>query len=111
MASRTPNPGQRAPESRSAGSSSKEERFFRRLISDFASSFEKSKTRRNIFSSNVIRWHDCSRKAAFYSHEKENKMRKIIVTMWVTLDGFIAGPNQEMDWIGQFYGEAMGLYE
>lgn len=38
-------------------------------------------------------------------------MRKIIVTMWMTLDGFIAGPNQEMDWIGQFYGEAMGHYE
>ena len=26
-------------------------------------------------------------------------MRKIIVTMWVTLDGFIAGPNNEMDWV------------
>lgn len=38
-------------------------------------------------------------------------MRKIIVTMWVTLDGFIAGPNQEMDWVGQFYDEAMGKYE
>lgn len=38
-------------------------------------------------------------------------MRKIIVTMWVTLDGFIAGPNGEMDWVGQFYDEAMGNYE
>src|SRR5258706_1521312 len=38
-------------------------------------------------------------------------MRKVIVTVWVTLDGFIAGPHQEMDWIGQFYGEAMGHYE
>lgn len=38
-------------------------------------------------------------------------MRKIISTMWVTLDGFIAGPNGEMDWIGELYDEAMGKYE
>ncbi len=38
-------------------------------------------------------------------------MRKIIVTMWMTLDGFIAGPNGEMDWVGAFYDEAMGNYE
>ena len=38
-------------------------------------------------------------------------MRKIIVTMWMTLDGFIAGPNGEMDWIGEIYDEAMGKYE
>jgi dihydrofolate reductase len=38
-------------------------------------------------------------------------MRKIITTMWVTLDGFIAGPNGEMDWIAEIYDEAMGTYE
>ena len=38
-------------------------------------------------------------------------MRKIIVTMWVTLDGFIAGPNGEMDWVTEIYDEAMGNYE
>ena len=38
-------------------------------------------------------------------------MRKIIVTMWMSLDGFIAGPNGEMDWIGEIYDEAMGTYE
>lgn len=38
-------------------------------------------------------------------------MRKIIVTMWVSLDGFIAGPNGEMDWVGEFFDEAMGKYE
>lgn len=38
-------------------------------------------------------------------------MRKIIVTMWMTLDGYIAGPNGEMDWIGEIYDEAMGKYE
>jgi dihydrofolate reductase len=38
-------------------------------------------------------------------------MRKIIVTTWVTLDGFIAGPNNEMDFVGEIYDEAMGKYE
>ncbi len=38
-------------------------------------------------------------------------MRKIITTTWTTLDGFTAGPNGEMDWIGAIYDEAMGLYE
>jgi dihydrofolate reductase len=38
-------------------------------------------------------------------------MRKLIVTSWITLDGFVAGPNDEMDWVGRFYDEAMGEYE
>lgn len=38
-------------------------------------------------------------------------MRKIIVTMWVTLDGFVAGPDGDMDWISAIYDEAMGNYE
>jgi dihydrofolate reductase len=38
-------------------------------------------------------------------------MPRIITTTWVTLDGFIAGPNGEMDWVGQFYDDAMGAYE
>src|SRR5438874_9285925 len=36
-------------------------------------------------------------------------MRKVIVTMWVTLDGFIAGPNNDMSWVR--VDEAMGTYE
>jgi dihydrofolate reductase len=36
-------------------------------------------------------------------------MRKVIVTMWVTLDGFIAGPNGEMDWV--MVDDEMGKYE
>ena len=36
-------------------------------------------------------------------------MRKVIVTMWVTLDGFIAGPNEEMDWV--MVDDKMGKYE
>ncbi|HEY7123036.1 MAG TPA: dihydrofolate reductase family protein [Ktedonobacterales bacterium] len=38
-------------------------------------------------------------------------MRKVIVTMWMTLDGFIAGPNGEMDWVAECFDEAMGKYE
>lgn len=36
-------------------------------------------------------------------------MRKIIVTEWVTLDGFVAGPNGEMDWV--MVEDEMGQYE
>jgi dihydrofolate reductase len=36
-------------------------------------------------------------------------MRKIITTTWISLDGFIAGPNQEMDWI--MVEQEMGKYE
>src|SRR5438874_10925942 len=36
-------------------------------------------------------------------------MRKVIVTMWVTLDGFIAGPNDDMSWVR--VDDAMGTYE
>ncbi len=38
-------------------------------------------------------------------------MRKLIVTMWVSLDGFIAGPNHEMDFVVDLYDAAMGQYE
>jgi dihydrofolate reductase len=36
-------------------------------------------------------------------------MRKIITTTWITLDGFIAGPKGEMDWV--IVDEEMGTYE
>jgi dihydrofolate reductase len=38
-------------------------------------------------------------------------MRKIIVTMWVTLDGYITGPNNDMGFVGELYDAAMGKYE
>ena len=38
-------------------------------------------------------------------------MGRLIVTMWMTLDGFIAGPNNEMDWVAAHYDDAMGKYE
>ena len=41
--------------------------------------------------------------------EKEGRMRKILVTEWVSLDGFTAGANGEMDWITA--GEDNGEYQ
>jgi dihydrofolate reductase len=41
--------------------------------------------------------------------QKEKRMRKIITTTWVTLDGFIAGPNEAMDWV--MVDQEMGQYE
>jgi dihydrofolate reductase len=38
-------------------------------------------------------------------------MRNIIVSMRVTLDGFIAGPQGEMDWMEEFFDEALATYE
>jgi dihydrofolate reductase len=38
-------------------------------------------------------------------------VRNIIVSMRVTLDGFIAGPNGEMDWMEAFFDEALANYE
>lgn len=38
-------------------------------------------------------------------------MRKIIVTEWVSLDGYTAGPAGDMGWIGEVFDEAMGVYE
>ena len=41
--------------------------------------------------------------------QKEKNLRKIIVTTWITLDGFLAGPNGEMDWV--MVDQEMGQYE
>ena len=38
-------------------------------------------------------------------------MRKIIVSMRVTLDGFITGPQGEVDWMEEFFDEALANYE
>ena len=38
-------------------------------------------------------------------------MRNIIVSMRVTVDGFIAGPDGEMDWMEEFFDEALATYE
>jgi dihydrofolate reductase len=41
--------------------------------------------------------------------QKEKYLRKIIVTTWITLDGFLAGPNGEMNWV--MVDQEMGQYE
>ena len=38
-------------------------------------------------------------------------MGNIITTTWVTLDGSIAGPNGEIDWVAEHYDDAMAAYE
>jgi dihydrofolate reductase len=38
-------------------------------------------------------------------------MRKIVATTWVTLDGYLAGPKDEMDFVGRYYDQSMGEYE
>lgn len=38
-------------------------------------------------------------------------MRKLVVTMWQSLDGYISGPNGEMDWVTRHFDTQMGAYE
>jgi dihydrofolate reductase len=38
-------------------------------------------------------------------------LRKIIVSERITLDGFITGPHGEMDWMEEFFDEALAKYE
>lgn len=39
----------------------------------------------------------------------EAGMRRIIMTMWISLDGFIAGPHDDMSWVR--VDQALGTYE
>jgi dihydrofolate reductase len=45
-----------------------------------------------------------------YPELKCHKMRKIIVSMNVTLDGFMAGPGCELDWHFNYWNEEMSEY-
>ncbi|MBV8716351.1 MAG: dihydrofolate reductase [Chloroflexi bacterium] len=38
-------------------------------------------------------------------------MRKIVLTEWVSLDGFTAGPNNDMSYVGDSFDADMGEYE
>ena len=38
-------------------------------------------------------------------------MRKIVLTEWVSLDGFTAGPNNDMSYVGESFDADMGEYE
>jgi dihydrofolate reductase len=44
-------------------------------------------------------------------HRLEHTLRNIIVSVRVTLDNFIAGPQGEMDWMEEFFDEALATYE
>jgi dihydrofolate reductase len=45
------------------------------------------------------------------TQREEKTLRNIIVSMRVTFDGFIAGPHGEMDWMEEFFYEALATYE
>jgi dihydrofolate reductase len=38
-------------------------------------------------------------------------MRKIIVTEWVSLDGFVSGPDNDMGFVGESFSPEMGIYQ
>ena len=38
-------------------------------------------------------------------------MRKIVLTEWISLDGYTAGPNNDMSFVGESFNEEMGQYE
>ena len=38
-------------------------------------------------------------------------MRKLFVSMWVSLDGYVSGPNNDMSFIGENFSDEMGPYE
>jgi dihydrofolate reductase len=38
-------------------------------------------------------------------------VRKLIVTEWISLDGFVSGPNDDMSYVGESFNEEMGKYE
>jgi dihydrofolate reductase len=39
------------------------------------------------------------------------KMRKIVLTEWLTLDGYTAGPENDMNFVAEAFDEDMGAYE
>ena len=38
-------------------------------------------------------------------------MRKLVLTEWVSLDGYTAGPDNDMSFVGESFDEEMGRYE
>jgi dihydrofolate reductase len=38
-------------------------------------------------------------------------MRKIVLTEWVSLDGYTSGPDNDMSYVGQYFNDEMGVYE
>src|ERR671937_1155313 len=38
-------------------------------------------------------------------------MRKLVLTEWISLDGYTAGPNYDMSFVGESFNDEMGKYE
>ena len=38
-------------------------------------------------------------------------MRKLTVTEWMSLDGYVSGPNNDMGFVGESFNDEMGVYE
>jgi dihydrofolate reductase len=38
-------------------------------------------------------------------------MRKLVLSEWVSVDGYTAGPNNDMSFVGESFNEEMGYYE
>lgn len=38
-------------------------------------------------------------------------MRKLVLTEWISLDGYTAGPNNDMSFVGESFNDEMGKYE
>src|SRR5215471_13466827 len=38
-------------------------------------------------------------------------MRKIVLTEWISLDGYTAGPNNDMSFVGESFNDEMAIYE
>jgi dihydrofolate reductase len=38
-------------------------------------------------------------------------MRKIVLTEWITLDGYTSGPNEDMSFVSDSFSDEMGKYE
>src|SRR5690348_3507448 len=38
-------------------------------------------------------------------------MRKMVLTEWISLDGYTSGPNNDMSFVSESFNEEMGQYE
>jgi len=38
-------------------------------------------------------------------------VRKLILTEWISIDGFTSGPNNDMSFVGESFNDEMGVYE
>lgn len=38
-------------------------------------------------------------------------MRKLVLTEWISLDGYTSGPNNDMSFVGESFNDEMGKYE